>query len=80
MSKNMELCCVGVAVASRELSRLLARVEAGEDVVISRRGEPVARLIRVEPKARAKTLGLLQGRIVVPDDFNNSVSPESLIR
>ena len=36
---------VNVHQAKTELSRLLARVEAGENVVIARRGEPVARLV-----------------------------------
>ena len=36
---------VNVHRAKTELSRLLARVEAGEDIVIARRGQPVARLV-----------------------------------
>ena len=39
--------------AKTELSRLLVAVEAGEDVVIARRGKPVARLVRYERKQRA---------------------------
>ncbi len=37
---------VNVHEAKTQLSRLLARVEAGEEVVIARRGQPVARLVR----------------------------------
>ena len=36
---------VNVHEAKTQLSRLLARAEKGEDVVIARRGEPVARLL-----------------------------------
>ena len=79
MSKNSELTCIGVSVARRSLSRLLAQVEAGGEVIISRRGKPVARLVRAEPKVRAKRLGLLKGRIVIPDDFDAPLSPESLL-
>ncbi len=44
---------VNVHDAKTSLSKLLADVEAGEDVVIARRGTPVARLVRYEVKPRA---------------------------
>ena len=43
---------VNVHEAKTNLSRLLAQVEAGEDVVIARNGKPVARLVELQPKAR----------------------------
>ena len=79
MSNNSGLDCIGVSVARRSLSRLLAEVEAGGEVVISRRGKPVARLVSAGSKARAKRLGLLKGQIVIPDDFDTPLSPESLL-
>jgi prevent-host-death family protein len=39
-----------VLYARNNLSRLIARVEGGEEIEISRRGHPVARLVSVEPK------------------------------
>lgn len=39
---------VKVAQAKAHLSELLSKVEAGEDVVISRGNEPIARLVRIE--------------------------------
>ncbi|CAN5775407.1 MAG: type II toxin-antitoxin system Phd/YefM family antitoxin [Ilumatobacteraceae bacterium] len=44
---------VNVHEAKTELSKLLVEVEAGEDVVIARRGTPVARLVKYERKQRA---------------------------
>jgi prevent-host-death family protein len=44
---------VNVHEAKTKLSTLLAAVERGDDVVIARRGMPIARLIRYEPLARA---------------------------
>jgi prevent-host-death family protein len=41
---------VQITVAKAHLSALLERVEAGEEIVIARRGKPVARLIP-EPRA-----------------------------
>lgn len=42
---------IGVFEAKTHLSRLLEEVEAGEQLLITRRGRAVARLIPVEPPA-----------------------------
>ena len=65
---------VNVGQAKTDLSKLLARVEAGEDVEIARDGIPVVRLVRVEPSSSPgqlflATRGSLAGRIVIGDDF-----------
>jgi prevent-host-death family protein len=44
---------VNVGQAKTDLSKLLARVEAGETVEIARAGVPVARLVRIEPSSSA---------------------------
>jgi prevent-host-death family protein len=79
MSKNSELYRVGASRARRALSRLLAQVEAGGEVEISRRGKPVAKLVSVESKVRAKRLGLLKGRMIIPDGFDAPLSPDTLL-
>ena len=43
---------VNVHEAKTNLSRLLAQVEAGEDVVIARNGKPVARLVEYSQRGR----------------------------
>ncbi|MGH2910675.1 MAG: type II toxin-antitoxin system Phd/YefM family antitoxin [Solirubrobacteraceae bacterium] len=65
---------VNVGQAKTDLSKLLARVEAGEDVEIARDGVPVARLVPVDPLVGpgARFLaarGTLAGEIVIADDF-----------
>lgn len=53
---------VNVHEAKTQLSRLLERAHAGEEIVIAKNGEPYARLVPLEaPKARAP--GLLKGRV-----------------
>ncbi|MFZ9752321.1 MAG: type II toxin-antitoxin system Phd/YefM family antitoxin [Cyanobium sp.] len=42
---------VGLAEAKAQLSALLDAVEAGEEVVITRRGQPVARVVREQPRS-----------------------------
>ncbi len=59
---------VGVHEAKTHLSRLLERVESGEEIEISRRGQVVARL--VPATRRRPQLGLDRGKVVVHDDFD----------
>ena len=54
---------VSVHEAKTHLSRLLVRVEAGDEVVINRAGTPVARLVRVDASAPQALLGALRGKI-----------------
>ena len=64
---------VNVHQAKTQLSKLLRRVEAGEDIVIGRGGEPVARLTRVTPdEAAPRPLGTWRGRVEIADDFDAS--------
>ncbi len=67
---------VGVHEAKTHLSRLLEDVAAGEEVVITRRGEAVASLVPVRSSARR--LGIDRGRFVVPDDFDKQLPDELL--
>jgi prevent-host-death family protein len=60
---------VGVHQAKTQLSALLRRVGEGEDVVITRGGRPVARLVAVEG-ARRREFGRDRGLFEVPDDFD----------
>ena len=59
---------VNVHEAKTNLSRLLAQVEAGEDIVIARNGRPVARLVEYRPKGKRQP-DVLKGKIVIPDSF-----------
>jgi prevent-host-death family protein len=68
---------VNVGQAKTDLSKLLARVEAGEDVEIARDGVPVVRLVLVEPASSPglrflASRGSLSGRVVVGADFEFS--------
>ena len=67
---------VNVGRAKTDLSKLLARVEAGEEVEIARDGVPVARLVRVEPATPGSRFlaahGSLAGSIALSDDLELS--------
>lgn len=65
------LAQVNVYDAKTQLSQLLARVEDGEEIVIARNGQAVARLIPF--KAPDRKLGLMKGRIVIHDTFDDPI-------
>ncbi len=68
---------VNVSQAKSQLSRLIARVEAGEEVVIARRGEPVARLVACKPQGKRRP-GVLKGKAVITDEFFDPLPEEEL--
>lgn len=67
---------VGVHEAKTPLSRLLERVENGEEIEIARRGAVTARLVPAE--RRRPRLGLDRGRIQLPDNFDDPMDEEWL--
>ena len=68
---------VNVSQAKTQLSRLLARVEAGEEITIARRGAPVARLVAYKPKGKRQP-GALKGKIKLTDAFFEPLPEDEL--
>jgi prevent-host-death family protein len=64
---------INIHEAKTHLSRIIEEVAGGAEVIIAKAGEPMARLIPMAVKPRPKHLGLLRGKIKVPDDFNSPV-------
>jgi prevent-host-death family protein len=69
---------VNIHEAKTHLSRLLKRVAAGEDVVIARAGQPIARLVPVGPPMGERVLGSQKGKFIVPEDFDSPLPEEIL--
>lgn len=61
---------IDVHEAKAHLSRLLERVEQGEEVVIARAGRPVARLVPWTSERALRVLGLHRGQVTVAPDFD----------
>ena len=68
---------VNVHKAKTNLSRLLAQVEAGEDIVIARNGTPVARLVRFQKRGK-RQFGSMKGRVRLDDSFFDPLPEEEL--
>jgi prevent-host-death family protein len=64
---------VNIHEAKTHLSRLVERVEAGEEILIARGGRPVARLVPVGRRTRPRELGIWQGEVWVAPDFDESM-------
>lgn len=62
---------VGMHEAKSNLSKLVKRVENGEEIVITRRGEPAARLVPERQGGGFVSLaGAWRGRVRIADDFD----------
>jgi len=61
---------VNIHQAKTHLSRLLQKVSEGEEVIISRAGVPVARLVAVSQDKPTRPLGIAKGEIWIADDFD----------
>ena len=57
---------VNIHEAKTQLSKLIAE---GEEVVIARYGEPVARLVPIRPPAAKRVPGSARGQFEVPKSF-----------
>ena len=68
---------VGVHEAKTNLSKLLRRVAAGEEIIIMRSGQPIAKLTPVGP-VDERVLGIDAGVYTVPEDFDAPL-PEAVL-
>lgn len=67
---------INIHEAKTQMSKLVERAQGGEEFVIAKAGKPVARIMPLE-KVKRK-LGLLDGKIKIPDDFNDALPDEVL--
>jgi prevent-host-death family protein len=68
---------VNIHAAKTNLSRLLDRAVAGDEVIIAKAGKPMARLVPYERPQQPRQPGRLRGRITIADDFDHT--PDWLI-
>lgn len=63
------MATVTIHTAKTTLSQLLARVEAGEEIILARGKEPVAKLVPFQPPASKRRFGALKGSVSVGPEF-----------
>jgi prevent-host-death family protein len=71
---------VTIHKAKTQLSKLIARAEAGEEIIIARGKQPVARLAPLSARKRRPRFGVLKGKLKVPDAFFFDPLPEDELK
>ena len=75
------MATVKIHEAKTQLSKLIARAEAGEEIIIARDDTPMVKLTPVETPQRRPQLGCLKGKIPhIPDSFFFDPLPEEELR
>ncbi len=69
---------VNIHEAKPHLSRLLLRVMAGEEIVITKAGRPMARLVPVAKAPARREPGSAAGKVVIHPDFDAPLSEDFL--
>lgn len=68
---------VSIHAAKTHLSRLVARAEAGEEIVIARGRKPVAKLVPIAPQGK-RVFGAMRGEFSIAPEFFDPLPPEEL--
>ncbi len=72
---------VNIAEAKARLSQLAARASRGEEIVLARHGQPIARIVPLEnvvPPAPNRGFGIGRGDFTVPDNFDEPLADDVL--
>jgi prevent-host-death family protein len=69
---------VNIHQAKTTLSQLLESALAGEDVIISKAGKPLARIIPYQPEKKPRIPGYWKDRVKMADDFDAPLPAEIL--
>jgi len=70
---------VNVHEAKTHLSKLLARVREGEEIIIAKAGSPVARLVPVVDRPARRLPGSAKGKVAIAPDFDAPL-PEAIMQ
>lgn len=66
----MDVVITNISEAKTQLSALIEKVMAGQEVIIGKAGKPVAKLVMYQRSEKPRTPGALKGKIKIADDFD----------
>jgi prevent-host-death family protein len=72
------MAVVTIHTAKTTLSKLIARAEAGEEIVLARGKEPAVKLVPVGPRGVKRQFGVLKGKIAVGPEFFEPLPEEEM--
>jgi prevent-host-death family protein len=61
---------INIHQAKTNLSRLVERAAKGEQIIIAKAGNPVAKLVAYRPERRPRKPGVWKGRVLIAPDFD----------
>ncbi|HDL86114.1 MAG TPA: type II toxin-antitoxin system Phd/YefM family antitoxin [Candidatus Acetothermia bacterium] len=70
---------VNIHEAKTQLSKLLARVREGEEIIIAKAGKPIARLVPVVDRPSRRLPGSAKGKVTIASDFDAPL-PEAIMQ
>lgn len=70
MFGNIRPQSVTIGEAKTYFSKLVRRVEAGEEILVRRGSEPVARIVPLEKRGGVRGFGSMKGEIEIGPDFD----------
>lgn len=69
---------ISIHAAKTHLSRLIARAEAGEEIIIARGNKPVVKLVSIEKAKPKRVPGRWKGKISIGPEFFEPLPPDEL--
>jgi prevent-host-death family protein len=69
---------VTIRTAKATLSQLLARVEAGEEILLARDARPIAKLVPLRPARKRRRFGALRGKVTIGPKFSEPPREQEL--
>ena len=72
---------INIYAAKTQLSRLIDKASEGEEIVITRHGKPVAKLVATKAapaKKKLRRMGGLKGKVWIAEDFDAPLPEEIL--
>ncbi|HTW52380.1 MAG TPA: type II toxin-antitoxin system prevent-host-death family antitoxin [Stellaceae bacterium] len=68
---------VSISTAKADFSKLVAEAEAGDEIVLTWRGKPVAKLVVIADRPK-RVAGSLRGQVSIGPEFFEALPPEEL--
>ena len=72
------MATVTIHAAQDTLPQLVARAEAGEEIVLARGDEPVAKIVPIQPAPKKRQAGALKGKISIGPEFFEPLPEDEL--
>lgn len=64
---------VNIHEAKTHLSRLLERVQAGEEITIAKAGRPIAKLTAYQPRPKRRVPGMDKGKVIIHPNLDDPI-------